>query len=133
MSDQSFIQDEATKSPDKQDAAPDSGDGTADEGVDTGQEDHHSPSPAPQGASRTTGGVFRGHARGNAFKPGDAVLDDLMPLPLMGRIVLYDKSAANAEPLCVTRQPVAADLKSVLSSLAEKFSPIRSRFCSLTS
>jgi hypothetical protein len=45
----------------------------------------------------------------------------------MGRVVLYDSRAANAVPVFAVKQPVAPDLKSVLSSLALKFSPIRSK------
>jgi hypothetical protein len=47
---------------------------------------------------------------------------------VMGRVVLYDSRASNAEPVFAVKQPVAPDLKSVLSSLASKFSPIRSQF-----
>ena len=115
---------------DHADAAQDSGDQaevTADESGDTGGEDHRSPSPAPQGASRTAGGHSRGRAQGNAFNFGDtaAARDPVTP-PLMGRVLLYDNRAANAVPIFAVKQPVVADLKSVLSTLALKFSPVRS-------
>jgi hypothetical protein len=99
---------------------------TADESA-SGREDRHSPSPAPQGASCTEGGRFRGRANGNAFSFGDTPAVDAL-CPLMGRVVLYDSHASNAEPVFAVKQPVAPDLKSVLSSLASKFSPIRSEF-----
>ena len=78
------------------------------------------------GASRTEGGQFRGRAAGNAFTFGDTMALDTIS-PLMGRIVLYDSRATNAVPVFAVKQPVAPDLKSVLSSLALKFSPIRSQ------
>jgi hypothetical protein len=89
------------------------------------QEDHRSPSPTLQGASRTDGGRIRGRAAGNAFTFGETTTVDPI-VPLMGRVVLYDSRAANAVPVFAVKQPVAPDLKSVLSSLASKFSPIRS-------
>ena len=106
------------------DDSADPADVTADKSA-IGQEDRHSPSPALQGASRTEGGWFRGRATGNAFKFGDTTVLD-PSCPLMGRVVLYDSQAANAVPVFAVKQPVAPDLKSVLSSLASKFSPIRS-------
>jgi hypothetical protein len=99
---------------------------TADEGA-IGQDHRRSPSPAPQGASRTVGGHFHGRANGNAPSFGDtSALDPLCPL--MGRVVLYNSRASNAVPVFAVKQPVAPDLKSVLSTLASKFSPIRSEF-----
>jgi hypothetical protein len=111
-------------------AAQDSGDQaevTADESGNTGGEDRRSPSPAPQGASRTAGGHLRGRAHGNAFNFSDnAAAHDPVTLPLMGHVLLYDDRAANAVPIFAVKQPVVADLKSVLSTLAMKFSPVRS-------
>ena len=117
----------ADTSADRDEAADDSAelaDVTADESA-SGQDDRRSPSPAPQGASRTEGGRFRGRANGNVLSFGDAPAVDAL-CPLMGRVVLYDSRASNAEPVFAVKQPVAPDLKLVLSSLALKFSPIRS-------
>jgi hypothetical protein len=44
----------------------------------------------------------------------------------MGHILLYDNRAATAVPIFMVKQPVVADLKSVLSTLALKFSPVQS-------
>jgi hypothetical protein len=110
--------------------APDSGaeaEVTADESGDTGPEDRGSPSPAPQGASRTVGGHLRGRASGNAPNFGDAAVDGPVIPPLIGRVILYDNRAPDAVPVFAIKQPVATDLKSVLSSLAMKFSPVRSK------
>lgn len=110
--------------------APDSGaeaEVTADESGDTGPEDHRSPSPAPQGASRTVGGHLRGRASGNVPNFGDTAIHHPVTPALMGRVVLYDNRAPDAVPIFAVKQPVAADLKSVLSSLATKFSPVRSK------
>jgi hypothetical protein len=112
-------------------SAPESGDQaevTADESGSTGGEDHRSPSPAPQGASRTQGGHFRGQANGNASTFADnATREPVMP-PLMGRVVLYDNQAADAVPIFAVKQPVANELGLVLSALASKYSPVRSMF-----
>jgi hypothetical protein len=94
--------------------------------ADKSAEDRCSPSPALHGASCTDGGQFRGCAAGNAFTFGDTTTLDPIS-PLMGCIVLYDSRAANAVPVFAVKQPVASDLKSVLSSLVSKFSPIRSK------
>jgi hypothetical protein len=70
---------------------------------------------------------LRGRAHGNAPNVSDtAAARDPMTPPLMGRVLLYDNRAATAVPIFVVKQPVVADLKSVLSMLALKFSPVRS-------
>ena len=86
------------------------------------------PSPKPQGASRTEGGIFRGCAMGNVFNFGDA---DEHPMPdqtrskIMGCVLVYDDRSSD-DPWFTMKHEVTPNLKDVLTHLSEKHSPIQS-------
>jgi hypothetical protein len=89
----------------------------------------HSPSQL-QGASRTTGGILRGRADGNVFNWADG--PDFPPVkevPVGGKVHVY---TSHVNPMTETPQmslthEVTSSLTSILSNLAELFSPIRSK------
>ena len=85
------------------------------------------PSPKPQGASRTDGGIICGHANGNVFNFGDVedhVLDQTRP-KVVGRVLVYDDRKSD-EPCFSVRQEVTDNLKEILTCLSDKHSPVRS-------
>lgn len=86
--------------------------------------------PDLQGASRTTGGILRGHARGNTFNIADAdetAAHQLQP-EYYGRVLVYESKAADAKPVFTIKHHVTPHLKPVLIELGRKHSPIRSKF-----
>ena len=86
--------------------------------------------PDLQGASRTTGGILRGHARGNTFNIADAdetAAHRLQP-EYYGRVLVYESKAADAKPVFTIKHHVTPHLKPVLIELGRKHSPIRSKF-----
>jgi hypothetical protein len=81
------------------------------------------------GASRTTGGLFRGRALGNTFNMADAYdmdVDTGAPLKAMGKVLLYTSRDQDAEPAMTIKHETGYQLPPVLIKLARKFSPIRS-------
>ena len=86
------------------------------------------PSPKPQGASRTEGGIIRGRAMGNVFNFGDAD-EDLRPeqtrSKIIGCVLVYDDRSSD-NPWFSMKHEVTPNLKDVLTHLSEKHSPIRS-------
>ena len=86
------------------------------------------PSPDLQGASRTTGGVFRGRAVGNVLNVADAVMMSTAEDPgpaITGRVLIYENKTDN-EPAFTMKHIVTSDLRPILTRLAEKHPPIRS-------
>jgi hypothetical protein len=88
-----------------------------------------------EGASRTHGGVFRGRAPGNHPNLADLETIDNVVIPLLSKVHLY--VTANTNPAdwalsAMSRQVfnhrVTLSLREVLQSLAEKHSPVRSKF-----
>jgi hypothetical protein len=87
-----------------------------------------SPSHNLQGASRITGGVFRGRAYGNVFNLADSRdLEIAAASPVMGKVYLYDSCVdpAKTKPKSAFKLKVTTSLGVVLSKLAEKDSPVR--------
>jgi hypothetical protein len=100
--------------------------------------DSHVTSPAPtdshaalQGASCTTGGIFRGQATGNTLNIGDMIdpesgveakAGDL----LIGRVLVYNSCDDNAKPLMSIDHLVTLILKPTLVELGSKYSPVKS-------
>ena len=84
-----------------------------------------------QGASRTTGGIFRGKATGGHLKWGDApqFMDEgpeYQSAP-MGKVFLFSSHDEDARPhLSITTQ-TASQLPPILKKLSAKYSPIRSK------
>ncbi|KAF8218970.1 hypothetical protein L208DRAFT_1345048, partial [Tricholoma matsutake] len=86
-----------------------------------------SPSQKLQGASRTTGGVIRGHAYGNVFNLADSHdLETDAAASVMGKVYLYDSCVdpATTKPKSAFKLKVTTSLVVVLSKLAEKDSPV---------
>ena len=87
--------------------------------------------PNRQGASHTTGGIFRGKATGSHFNWGDApqFMDDgpqLQPIP-MGKVFLFGSHDKSAHPhLSITTQ-TDTQLPPILKKLSAKYSPIKSK------
>jgi len=106
-------------------------------GHNTSTDDPEDPSPFEsedlnrQGASRTTGGIFRGKATGSHFNWGDApqFMDDgpqFQPIP-MGKVFLFGSRDKNAHPhLSITTQ-TDTQLPPILKRLSAKYSPIKSK------
>jgi hypothetical protein len=83
------------------------------------------------GASRITGGVFRGRAYGNTFNFADG--GDVMDMDndahhkADGKVLLYTSQDKNARPTMTITHHTSSELPSILQELAYKFSPIRSK------
>ena len=95
----------------------------------------HSPTtpPHPHGSSRMTDGVFRGRALGNKVNAADFkdVKDVLHPIP--GKVYVYSSnqdpaslSIESMKPSAFIKYIVMTSIESVLTKVAEKYSPIRS-------
>lgn len=89
----------------------------------------NSPQQNLQGASRTTGGILRGRAAGNAFNFADA--PDFAPpsmTPVMGKLHLYSSrvNPMSAPPDMSLNHEVSPTLAPILQDLGERFSPVRS-------
>ena len=112
-----------------------------DEGVSSSESDR-------RGASRTTGGLFRGNATGNVLNWGDASMcfymlffsavyffpsDDMdvdtqNDQQSVGKVLLYTSQERNDNPAMTMKLQTTTELPSVLDKLAQKFSPIRSKY-----
>lgn len=100
-----------------------------------------------QGASRISGGLFRGKAVGNAGNNADyglfcqflllfllshywsdvpMDLDDDLPVKVSGKVLLYVNRDAE-EPLMAIRQEVTPDLSTILQGLSVYYSPVKSK------
>ena len=96
------------------------------------QSPSHSASPVGhdfQGASRATGGVFRGRALGNAPNWADTtamIPHDASSKP-NGKVLLYTSRDQDAHPAMMIMHETVAQLPPILHKLSRKFSPIRSK------
>jgi hypothetical protein len=91
---------------------------------------NRTPSPKPQGASRSEGGVFRGRAKGNGFSFGDAGDDptpEVVREKVVGRVLVYEDGTSNAKPRFGMKQDVTSSLEAVLVQLSTVHSPVRSK------
>src|ERR1700678_812491 len=104
----------------------------------------HSPptSPPKYGALRTTGGVFRGRAAGNALNAADYSSCDQQDFlgPVPGQILLY---LSQDDPAGLVPESLAAyarlshdyspktPIAPVLEKIARKYSPVRSMYFNL--
>ena len=106
-------------------------------GCNTSTDDPEDPSPFEseslnrQGASRTTGGIFRGKATGSHFNWGDApqFMDDgsqLQPIP-MGKVFLFGSRNKDARPHLSIKTQTHTQLPPILKWLSAKYSPIKSK------
>jgi hypothetical protein len=82
-----------------------------------------------QGASRATGGVFRGRALGNApnwadSKDSNAYTASSKP---NGKVLLYTSQDRKAHPTMMIMHETVAQLPPILEKLSRKFSPIQSK------
>ena len=79
------------------------------------------------GASRVTGGIFRGRAYGNVFNHADVgtIFDSETR---MGKIHVYTSRVdpTLAKPDMVLKHKVTPKLKPILKALARGYSPVRS-------
>lgn len=90
--------------------------------------------PRLYGASRTTGGIIRGHALGNTLNAADIcdqVTENLFPVP--GKVLVYssadDPANLNAEqmkPTLFIKHLVTPTIQPVLLKISRRFSPIQS-------
>src|SRR5882762_7040492 len=83
-----------------------------------------------QGASRTTGGIFRGNATGGQLKWGDAPQfvdheSEFQSAP-MGK-VLFASHDEDAQPHLSINTQTVSQLPTILKKLSAKYSPIRSK------
>ena len=103
--------------------------------------DVHMNSPPPsrfelQGASRTTGGIFRGRAYGNNLNQADFAEEDDLIVPITGKVYLYITAQNPAEWNLATmsrqviKHEVTDSLAGVLEEIGDRHSPVR-RKCEL--
>ena len=80
------------------------------------------------GASRVTGGIFRGQAYGNVFNHADAEVM-FESEPRMGKIHIYRTHVdpTLTKPDMVLKHKVTSKLKPILKSLARQYSPVCSK------
>jgi hypothetical protein len=98
----------------------------------------HSP-PRPYGSSRMTGGVLRGRALGNFLNAADlqhASEDVLHPIP--GKVLVFvsgedpaNLTIENMKPTTFIKHSVTSSIQPVLTKIADKYSPIRSKYYNL--
>ena len=89
--------------------------------------------PHPHGSSRMTGGIFRGHALGNALNTAD--FNDALDVlhPILGKVLVY---SSNQDPANLSIQDmkhsafikhnVTPSIKPIPTKVAEKYSPVLS-------
>ena len=91
------------------------------------------PTSPPQlhGASRETGGIFRGNALGNIPNVADFnnFVDELHPIP--GKVLVYSSnqdpanlSVQNMKPSAFVKHIVTSSIEPVIMKVADKYSPI---------
>jgi len=88
------------------------------------------------GSSRITGGSLRGRALGNVLNAadlGDISEDIFHPLP--GKVFVYystgdpaNLTIQNMKPTTFIKHDVTSSIQAVLAKVADKYSPIRSKF-----
>ena len=87
-----------------------------------------------QGASRTTGGIFRGRAYGNNPNIADLADQDDSLIPVIGKIYLYitpDDPATwdftTMKHRLVLKLNVTSSLAKILMEIGDRHSPVRSK------
>jgi hypothetical protein len=90
---------------------------------------HNSPSRNLQGASRTTGGIFRGRALGNVFNFADADVEVQMS-PVMGKVFIYTEhvTPTQSRPFMSLKHEVVRYLGPILKKLATRYPVISGKF-----
>ncbi len=88
-----------------------------------------------QGASHTTGGIFRGRAYGNNPNIGDFADEDDNLIPIMGKVYLYitaDDPAtwdiSTKKRSLVIKHSVISSLAAILKEIGDRHSPVRSKY-----
>lgn len=88
-----------------------------------------------RGASRTTGGVLRGHAQGNTGNLADfndTPLEPIsfMPVDMSGCVRVYQSrnEVDTGKPSMVFHHEVTPTIGPVLTTLADLYSPIKSEY-----
>ena len=88
-----------------------------------------------QGASRTTGGIFRGRAYGNNPNIADLADEDNDLIPIIGKIYLYitgDDPATwdltTMKRSLVIKHSVTSSLASILQEIGDRHSPVRRKY-----
>jgi hypothetical protein len=87
----------------------------------------NSPSHNLQGASRTTGGIFRGRALGNVFNFADAANLEYQDCPVMGKVLVYTSHTINpsdTQSYMLLKHAVTPFLAPILRKLGERFPPL---------
>jgi hypothetical protein len=89
--------------------------------------------PRLHGSSRTTGGILRGRALGNALNAADFNDGGDELYPNLGKVLVYSSNQDPANLSIQTMKPsafikhiVTSSIQPVLTKVAEKYSPIRS-------
>jgi hypothetical protein len=86
--------------------------------------------PSLQGASRTSGGIFRGKALGNVFNHGDSADLSLQATHVKGIVKLYNtlvKKPHETDPWIILKVEVSPSLGPILSKLAKRYSPVKGK------
>ena len=84
-----------------------------------------------QGASRTTGGIFRGRAHGNNPNLADFAKEEDSLIPVIGKVHLYLSSEDSTQwnlatlPRQSFKHPVTNSLANVLGEIGDRHSPVR--------
>lgn len=89
-----------------------------------------SPSISPlQGASRTTGGIFRGRALGNVFNFADADVEDKEG-PVMGKVRIYTEHVipTQVSPFTSVTVKVTRQLGLILKKVATRYRSMSGKF-----
>ena len=91
----------------------------------------NSPSCDLQGASRTTGGIFRGQVQGNVFNFADSVKIKDQEGPVMGKVLIYTTHITLTEttPFMVLKHEVTQHLGPILNKLAICYSNFAGKPC----
>jgi hypothetical protein len=88
------------------------------------------------GSSRTTGGFLRGRALGNVLNAADlgGISEDILH-PRPGKVFVYystgdpaNLTIQNMKPTTFIKHNVTSSIQTVLAKVADKYSPIRSKF-----
>lgn len=91
-----------------------------------------------QGASRTTGGIFRGRAYGNNPNIADLDAQDDSLIPLIGKIYLYTTANdpttwdfTTMKHRIAIKHQVTSSLATILKEIGDRHSPVRSKSISI--
>lgn len=87
-----------------------------------------------QGASRTTGGLFRGRAYGNNPNIADLADEDDSLIPIIGKIYIYTTASnpvtwdfEQMKHQFVIKHQVTTSLATILNEIGDRHSPVRSK------